>query len=323
MLARLGQYLLVLWVAATVNFVLPHLAPGDPTDYLAGELNGLNEANRERLRAEYDLDGPLVSQYGRYWRALLHGDLGHSIRHGRPVAAVIAGRLPWTVLLVGTAAVLSTLLGVMAGIAAALRRGRRRDVGLVFGLLTLDAMPGFWTGMILIAIFSSHLRWLPSFGSVALDSAGGLAWLGAVARRLVLPVMTIVLATVGATFLLTRASMLSVLDKPYMYMAEAKGLTPRAVIYHHALRNALLPVYTNLTLSLGLLLSGAVVVETVFSYPGIGRLVYEAVTARDYPVLRGAFLLITVGVVTANLIADLTYPLLDPRVRRVGRVRTG
>lgn len=316
-IGRIAQYLLVVWAACTLNFALPHLAPGDPIDYrFAGEANALSDEGREALRAEYGIDGPLVDQYGRYWADLAGGDLGTSLIHNRPVTDVLAARLPWTLALVGLAGLLSAVIGTVLGVLAAQRRGRRRDLALVSGLLALDAMPGFWVGMLLIAVFSVQLGWLPSFGAVPLDGVGGIAWLVEVARRLVLPLATITLATVGGTFLLARASMAATLGQPYVLMAEAKGVPRRGIVYRHALRNALLPVSTNVLLGFGLLLSGAVVVETVFSYPGLGRVVYEAVIARDYPLLRGAFLFITLGVVIVNVLADVLYPLLDPRVRR-------
>jgi peptide/nickel transport system permease protein len=318
MAGRAGQYALVLWAALSLNFLLPHLAPGDPTNYFAGEANALSQASRDRIRAEYRLDGSLAEQYGRYWARLARGDLGLSVRHSRPVVDVLAARVPWTLALVGTSIVLTAAVGTALGALAARRRGRQRDVALVTGLLLLDSMPGFWIGMVLIAVFAVQLGWFPSFGAVPLGVAAGAApWLWEVARRMVLPVATIVAATVGSTFLLTRAAVVSALESPYVLLAEATGLSPSRVLYRHALRNALLPVFTNVTLSVAFLLSGAVVVETVFSYPGVGRMTYEAVVARDYPLLQGAFLLVSMGVVAANLLADLAYPLLDPRVRRL------
>ena len=318
---RLGTkattYALVLWAALSLNFLLPHLAPGDPVDYFAGDANALNADLRERIRAEYRLDGSLAEQYGRYWGRMAAGDLGTSVRHSRPVADVLAARLPWTLALVGASIVLSATVGTALGAAAARRRGRRRDLGLLGALLVVDAMPGFWIGMVLIAVFAVELGWLPSFGAAPLEvGAGSAAWAVEVARRMVLPVATIVLATVGGTFLLARAAVVSALESPYVLLAEATGLSPARVLYRHALRNALLPVFTNLALSVAFLLSGAVVVESVFSYPGLGRMTLEAVVARDYPLLQGAFLLVSVGVVAANLLADLVYPLIDPRVRR-------
>ncbi|MGH3665873.1 MAG: ABC transporter permease [Egibacteraceae bacterium] len=313
---RIGQYALVLWVATTLNFLLPHLAPGDPIEYLfAGETVALDQKALATLRGQYGLDGSLAEQYVAQWRDLVRGDLGTSVLHNRPVAAVVADRVPWTLALVGVAAFASTLIGTLAGVAAAWRRGSRRDVGAVSAMLAVDALPSFWIGMILIAVFAVELGWFPSFGAVAVGSGGaGAAWLE-VARRLVLPATTIALATVGGAFLLARAAMLATVDEPYVLMAEAKGVSRRGVVYRHALRNALLPIYTHLGLEVGALLSGAVVVETVFAYPGLGRLIYDAVIARDYPLLQGAFLLTTVGVVAANLAVDLTYPLLDPRSR--------
>ncbi len=321
---RTGQYALVVWVATTLNFLLPHLAPGDPIQYLfAGETDALDAQTLDTLRAQYGLDGGLVEQYAGHWLNLARGDLGTSVLHRRPVAAVLAERVPWTLALVGVAAVASTVVGTLAGVAAAWRRGSRRDVGAVSGMLTLDAMPGFWVGMILIAVFAVELGWFPSFGAVGLAGHEGLAWLVEVARRLVLPAATITLATVGGAFLLARAAMLATVHEPYVLLAEAKGAPRRVVVYRHALRNALLPISTHFALVVGSLLSGAVVVETVFAYPGLGRLIYDAVLARDYPLLQGAFLLTTLGVVGANLAVDLAYPLLDPRTRRPRAIRAG
>lgn len=318
---RLAPYAAVVWAAVTLNFLIPHLAPGDPIDLFSGEANSLTAEERDRLRADYALDGSVVDQYGRMWGRLARGDLGTSVRHSRPVAHVLADRLPWTLALVGSATAISTGIGVLAGAFAARRRGRRRDLVCVAGLMALDSMPAFWIGMVLVAAFAVHLGWLPSFGAVPLDAAGtGAGALVEMGRRLVLPVASLVLATVGTTFLLARGAMVSALDAPYVHLAEAAGLPPRRIVYHHALRNALLPVSTHLAVTVGTLLSGAVVVETVFAYPGLGRVTFEAVQARDYALLQGAFLMVTVAVVVANALADLVYPRLDPRVRRAGMV---
>jgi peptide/nickel transport system permease protein len=314
--AKAGQYALVLWVAATLNFLLPHLAPGDPVQFLyGGDALGLPPEAVEQVRAGYGLDRPLPEQYVAFWTGLLHGDLGRSVQFNRPVADVLAEYVPWTVALVGVSTLLALLAGVALGAWAAWHRGRRRDTGVVAAVLVLDSMPGFWIGMILIAVFAVSLGWFPSYGGVALDVGGG-AWLADAVHRTVLPATTLALATFGGFFLLTRAAMVTVLDEPFVRLAHAKGVPERRVALHHALRTALLPVWTNVTLVLGTMLSGAVVVETVFAYPGLGRLIFDAVTARDHPLLQGAFLLVTVGIVAANVLADLTYPLLDPRVRR-------
>lgn len=317
---RIGQYILVLWVALTLNFLLPRVAPGDPVNYLLGdEVNALTPEQRAQVLSQYGLAQPVLEQYALYWLNIASLELGTSVRFGQPVFEVLMDRLPWTLLLVGCATVLSTVIGITAGTIAAWKRGTAQDTSLMVGILSLEAMPGFWIAMILISVFAVGLGWFPSFGAVSLVSpGGGLASALDVAHHLVLPVVAITLATSGSVFLLSRASLLTTLGEDYTTMAEAKGVSERGVVFRHALRNALLPVYTNFTLSLGTLVSGAVVIETVFAYPGLGRLIYEAVLARDYPLLQGAFLVITVGIISANLLADLTYPLLDPRVRRSG-----
>jgi len=316
--AKVTQYALVLWAAATLNFLLPHLAPGDPVQYLyGGDALGLAPEAVQQVRAGYGLDQPLPVQYLAFWAGLFRGDLGRSVQFNRPVVDVLAEFLPWTVALVGISTLLALLVGVGLGAWAAWHRGRRRDAGAVAAVLVLDSMPGFWIGMILIAVFAVGLGWFPSYGAVAID-AEGAAWLADAVHRTVLPATTLALATFGGFFLLTRAAMVTVLDEPFVRMARAKGVPERRIALHHALRAALLPVWTNLTLVLGTLLSGAVVVETVFAYPGLGRLIFDAVTARDHPLLQGAFLLVTLGIVAANALADLTYPLLDPRVRAAG-----
>ncbi len=315
-LPRVAQYALVLWVAATINFALPYLAPGDPVDYLyAGPIQGLTEEQLSQIRTGYGLDRPVLEQYAGFWTGLTRGDLGISVAHNRPVVDLLLERLPWTLALIGLGVLGATVLGIALGALAAWWRGRGRDIVVVTGVLAVDSMPSFWIGMMLIAVFAVQLGWLPSFGATEI-TAGGAAAIGEMLRRLVLPVVTITLAIFGSIFLLTRAAMISVLDEPFVRLARAKGVSERRIALRHALRNALLPVFTNVTVMVGALLSSLVVIETVFAYPGLGRLIYEAVTARDYPLLQGAFLLITIGVIVLNLLADLTYPLLDPRVRR-------
>lgn len=314
---KLTQYLLVVLVALTINFALPRLAPGDPLTYFLGaEINSITAQQKAQVKQELGLNYTVWEQYTRYVTGIFKLDLGSSTKYGKPVVHVLREKLPWTLLVVLPAIVFSALIGIAGGAYAAWNRGKRRDLFLLTGFLALESMPGFWIGMLLIAIFSVHLGWLPSFGAVPLYHMGGtFSYIIEVVKHLVLPIITVTLASVGANFLLTRSSMLESLGQDYIQMAEAKGVSQRKLIFRHALRNALLPVYTRITMSLGVLVSGAVVVETVFSYPGIGRLLYESVIARDYPMMQGVFLLITLGVICANLLADLTYPLVDPRAR--------
>ncbi|MGE2716997.1 ABC transporter permease [Mycolicibacterium litorale] len=316
LLRRAGQYVLVLWAAVTLNFALPHLAPGDPVVYLYGGADqSLDEASLAQIRASYGLDRSILEQYVSFWSGLLHGDLGMSVQHNRSVVEVLADKLPWTVALVGISTLLAFVIGTLLGAWAAWRRGTAKETCTVVTVLALDSMPGFWIGMILVAIFSVSLGWFPSYGATTITASGG-DWIVEVASRMVLPAATLTIAGIGAFFLMARASMIGVLEEPYIRLARAKGLGEYRVAVAHALRNAVLPVYTTLTLTVGVLLSGAVVVESVFAYPGLGKLIYDAVTARDYPLLQGAFLLATLGIMATNLLADLTYPLLDPRVRR-------
>lgn len=315
-LRRVWQYALVLWAAVTLNFALPHLAPGDPVVYLYGGADqSLDPVLLDEIRTSYGLDRPILDQYVSFWAGLLRGDLGLSVQHNRPVIDVLADKLPWTLALVGLATLLAFVIGALLGTWVAWRRGTAKETGTVTTVLAFDSMPGFWIGMILIAIFSVSLGWFPSYGATTI-TATGADWLTEVVSRMVLPLATLTIASVGAFFMMTRASMSSVLDESFVRLARAKGLGEIRIAVGHALRNAVLPVYTTLTLTLGAMLSGAVVVETVFAYPGLGKLIFDAVTARDYPLLQGAFLLATVGIVAANLVADLTYPWLDPRVRR-------
>jgi peptide/nickel transport system permease protein len=318
---KIFQYLFVIWIALTINFSLPRLAPGDPLYFIMGQqVHTLTAEQRMELYRELGLDLPVLAQYFEYLKGAFTWDLGSSIQFGVPVTHMVAERLPWTAALIGPSIIFSALIGIACGAYAAWKRGTHRDVTLLTGILTLESMPGFWIGMILISVFAVNLGWFPSFGAAPMVHTGGtLLYIYELIRHLILPVTTITMATVGTNFLLTRSSMLDTLGQDYIWMAEAKGVSRRKLIYHHALRNALLPVYTNITMSLGVLVSGAIVVETVFSYPGLGRLLYESVMTRDYPMMQGIFLLITIGVIMANLIADLTYPLLDPRVRNTNR----
>ncbi|MGI9018120.1 MAG: ABC transporter permease [Euzebya sp.] len=313
--AKVLQYTAVLLVAFTLNFLLPHLAPGDPVGYTVGAVGSLDAAQLDQVRAEFGLDKPLPQQYLQYWRDLVRGDLGTSVRLAQPVRTVLVQRVGWTILLVGTATVASTMLGIMAAVLAAWRRRDRDDLAAVITVLGIDAMPAFWIAMVLSGVFAVELGWFPSFGATPFGAVG-VSWLAGVAHRLVLPALALTVAGVGGTFLLTRGTMLDTFGAPHVRMAVAKGVDDRAILFRHVLRTSLLPTYTHVALGLGAVLGGSVVVETVFAYPGLGRLIFQSAISRDYPVLRGSFVLLTVGVVAANLIADLTYPLLDPRVRR-------
>lgn len=320
-LGRVAQYALVLLVAVSLNFAIPRLAPGDPIDYLipSEQVATITPEQRDRILAQFGLEKPLLEQYWLYLAGISQGDLGYSVQTGRPVTDMLLERLPWTIVLVGGAIVLSLVVGAGAGFFAAARRGGRTDAGGLALFMAVDSMPPFWIGMLLLVLFSGYLQILPVYGALPeTDQALGLARLGELAERLVLPLVTLSLVRVGWLFLIARSSLAGELSEDYITMAEAKGLSRRRVVIGHGIRNALLPLVTAVAVEAGTLVGGATVVETVFSYPGLGRLIYESVLSRDYPVLQGAFLLMAVGVIAANLLADLLYPLIDPRVRTEG-----
>ncbi|MBW3651406.1 MAG: ABC transporter permease [Actinobacteria bacterium] len=322
LLRTAAQYAAVLFAALVLNFALPRLAPGDAIDYLLPpeQAGALTPAQRTAILDQYGLDDPVSAQFGAYLSGIARGDLLVSVRFGRPVTSLLAERVGWTLLLVGGALVLSTTVGAVLGFRSAWRRGTRSDTGTLSGVMFLDALPPFFVAMVLLLVFSVQLGWFPTYGAVATGDATGLAWLGEVVKRAALPIATLGLAGLGPMYLIARSALVSELQEDYVLTAEAKGLSDRQV-RRHAARNALLPVSTVALVGLGTLVGGAAVVETVFSYPGLGRLIYESVLARDYPVLQGAFLLLIVTVVAANLLNDLAYPLLDPRVRRRERRR--
>ncbi|MBA2442597.1 MAG: ABC transporter permease [Rubrobacter sp.] len=316
---RVAQYALVLLVAVSINFAIPRLAPGTPIDYLvpSEQASSLTSEQREQILAQFGLERPLIEQYGRYLTGIVQGDLGFSTRQGRPVTEILLERLPWTLVLVGGAIALSLVIGAGAGFLSAARRGSRTEVGGLVFFMFLDSMPPFWIGMLLLIFFSGYLQVLPVFGALPqTGEGGGFGLTFEFLQRLVLPLVTLITVRAGWLFLIARSSLAGELSEDYILMAEAKGLSRRRVVFGHGVRNASLPLVTAVAVEAGTIVGGAVVVETVFSYPGLGRLIYDSVLSRDYPVLQGAFLLLAVGVITANLVADLLYPLIDPRVRK-------
>ncbi len=318
--ARAGralQYLLVLVIAVTLNFLLPRFMPGNPLALIAGvDVGLLAPEQRAELVRNAGLDQPLIAQYFAYWGDLFRLDFGFSYRQSRPIVDMIAERLPWTLLLTGASLALSAVVGIVLGAISAWRRGRPADVGLLSFMIALESLPSFWLGMLLVSIFAVQLGWLPSFGAVT--PAGRLEGLDAVwdvASHAVLPVVTLAVLSIPGIYLTMRYSTLSVLGEDFIRTARAKGASESRVLFRHVARNALAPVVTVLALRLGYAFGGTVVIETVFSYPGLGRLVFESVSGRDYPVMQAAFLIFTFAVLLANLLADLLYPLLDPRTR--------
>ena len=297
-----------------VGFALVHIAPGDPILALAGE-DG-DEAYYEQMRERFGLDEPFLRQLGTYLGRVARGDLGMSNIRGRPVIEVIGDRLPNTLLLAGTALVLSTFGGVAVGAWAASRSGGLRDRAVSASTLLLYALPVFWLGQLAILWLGLRLGWFPVQGRTDPRAAAtGLAHWIDVAHHLALPSLVLASQEVAIVARLTRTGMIEELAAPHIAVARSKGLTPRRILFAHALPGSLLPVVTVIGNRVGHLVSGAVVVEIVFGWPGIGRLLVAATSDRDIPVLLGLFLLIGVSVLIANLITDLAYARLDPRIK--------
>lgn len=314
---RLLQYLLVFFVAATINFFLPRLMPGNPLVLLAGvDVGLLKPEERAQILERVGLDQPLYKQYFTYWGDLLRGDLGYSYRQKRPISEMLLGTLPWTLLLTGSALLVSSVVGVLLGAISAWRRASWLDVSLLWSMIAVNSLPSFWLGMLLVSVVSVQWGLLPSFGAVTPASGyAGWAKVNDIVRHALLPVITLAVVSIPNIYITMRYTMLSVLGSEFIRTCRAKGLHESAVLFRHVVRNALAPVATVLALRLGFAFGGTVVVETVFSYPGLGRLIFEAVSGRDYPVMQAAFLLFTVAVLLSNLLADLLYPLLDPRTQ--------
>ena len=313
-MARPLGYLLVVWLGATANFLLPRLLPGDPMEILVGEESiRLSAEQRATVLAQFGLDRPLLAQYGAYWRGIAHLDLGTSVGYGAPVRALVGARLPWTLLLVGSAIVLATVLGFALACLFHWTKSRRASSVLMGGVLLVASLPSFWLGMVAIAVFAVQLGWLPSHGAT---TAGAASSAGDVLRHAVLPIATLTVGYVPAVFLLARAGLEDALGAGYVALARSHGAGPLRVLLRQAAPNAALPLVNQLAISFGVLLGGTVIVESVFAYPGLGSLLYEGILAHDFPLVQGVFLLLVVSVVAFNAVADLVEIGLDPRLRR-------
>lgn len=319
MLARLGRRLLtglaVVLGVVTLTFLLLHAAPGDPVERLLGPT-----ATAEQLaaqRAALGLDRPLPLQYAAWVSRFVRGDWGVSIAKGLPVGTVLGAAWPATVRLVALSLALSYLIGIAVGALQAVRGGTRSDTALSVVSVTLFALPGYWLGLMLVLLFTYWARLLPAFGAAGIDAdylTGG-AWLLDRLRHLALPLATLTLVGIGGAARFARGAMLETLSQPFITTARAKGVAPRRVVGRHALRNAATPIVTLLGLSLPALFSGAVFIEAVFAWPGVGRVLVEAVQSRDYPVVMAATAISAALVVAGNLLADVLAAWLDPRIR--------
>lgn len=316
-LKRVAYGLILMLCVVVLNFLLIRLAPGDPAVVIAGEMGGATEEMLEQIREEYGLNKPILTQLAIYIGNVATGDLGESFFFNKPVAELISQRIGPTILLVIVAQLLSIFLGVFLGVLAA-----RKPNGLMSAFVSVFAtigyaVPVFWTGIMLIILFASVLPIFPVEGmqSVRLRDAPWYVQTIDVAHHLVLPAFTLAVIYLAQYARLSRASMLEVLGSDYIRTARAKGASERTVLFHHALRNAALPILTVAGLQFGNLISGALLVETVFNWPGMGRLAFDSILRRDYPTIMGVLFFASAMVVVANLLTDLSYRLADPRLR--------
>ncbi|MDW5326455.1 ABC transporter permease [Plantactinospora sp. KLBMP9567] len=309
---RLLRGVLTMWFAVTVTFFLLRLLPGDPALAVADPT--MTDELRAELLRDYGLDRPLAVQYWEYLTQLLHGNLGVSFRQNQPVLDILLERLPWTLLLAGSALVVTVALGIPLGVLAATRAKGTLDRLIQVGGITGQSLFIPSIGVFLLYVFGVVFGILPIGGAMD-DDVYGLAAYGSIALHLVLPCLSLVLVQLGSYVLTLRSTLIDALGEDYCTLARAKGLPNRKVVWRHALRNALLPTTTLVGLQLGFLVGGAVLTESIYAYPGVGRAIFEAVGQLDFPVLQGAFLMLAFAVIAANLLTDLAYGLLDPRVR--------
>jgi peptide/nickel transport system permease protein len=313
LLSKFLQALATLLFVLTFNFFLFRVLPGDPIGLLARSQR-LTEADIAEQRATLGLDEPLPRQYVTYVRQTVSGNLGVSLRTARPVWDIIGSRLGPTLLLVGLGTLFASVLGILIGIKGGWERGSRFDTSTLYGSLVLYSMPEGWLGMLLLITFAGILGWFPAGGFESGD-ATGMARIVDIANHLFLPVLTLTLGYIGEYAIIMRSSMVDTVNEDFVTIARAKGVPERTVRKHHVVPNAFLPTFTLIFLSLGFVLGGAVVVEAVFSWPGIGLLTYNAIQTLDYPVIQGVFLLSSAAVILCNLVADVLYGYMDPRVR--------
>lgn len=314
------HYIVILFIVITINFFLPRLMPGDPFLFLSVEDGNVSitfsQEQIDYYKAYYGLNKPLHIQFFAYIKRLMIGDLGKSIYYNQRVSRLIFSRLPWTFFIVFSSLSISTIIGGLIGAVSAWKRNGWFDKVMYFVMGILSEIPSFMIGLGLLFIMAANLKWFPLSGAItpfkAYDS--NLSFITDVIYHGALPILALVLTQVGDFYLVSRNSMMTVLSKAYMTTAKAKGLKNHTIIVKHALRNAWLPVLARFFLSLSRVIGGAVLVENVFAYPGVGKLMREAVTVRDYVLIQGIFLIVVLTVIVVNIFADWIYKKLDPRV---------
>jgi len=310
------NYAVAFFILLVLNFILPRLMPGDPLSAIYGEevLVQMTPELKARLIERFALNKALWEQFASYILSLAKGDLGYSYYQNAPVSKVIFSHLPWTLLLMGLATVFSSVVGIILGIESGWRRGKLTDKTALTGMMVLSGFPSFFLGIVLLLFFAVALGFLPLQGAkTAYGKLTGGWFILDIFKHLVLPLTALTLAEIPANYLLTRNTMIINVREPFILTARAKGLSDSKIRYRHAGRNSLLPVVTRIGIKLGIIVTGALFVEIIFSYPGVGNLIYTSLLMRDYPVLQGSLIMVTVFVLLINLGVDLIYKKLDPR----------
>lgn len=315
-----ASYAFTVFFLVTLNFLLPRAMPGDPVSTLEGMAasTDVREQSRAELTRYYGLDRPLGEQYLRYLGDLASLDLGNSIRYKTPVAKLVGERLPWTLLLVATAMVMASMLGLLAGMHSGWRRGRAVDRAFLSVFMAIRNFPVFFLGSVVLFVFAVKLKWFPLSGAstpFSEESLNPLRRAADVAHHLVLPASVLAVQFAAAQYLMMRGSMVGQLGSDYLLLGRAKGLAQRRLKYRYAGRNAILPVVTLIGAEVGFAVSVSLLVETVFAYPGVGRLIAQAVAFRDYPILQGCFFVLSLIVLTVNFLTDWLNARLDPRAQ--------
>jgi peptide/nickel transport system permease protein len=316
---RSAFFVLSFVILLLLNFAIPRLMPGNPIDRFVNP--EMTIADQKAILATFGLTQPLYVQFLLYAEGVFSGNFGVSfLYYPIPVATILEQRLPWTVFLVGMATIFSVLIGLFLGMRAASRAGTKEDSTYVLGSMAFRSIPTFWLGLILLITFGVIFRIFPTSGyfstQTTISGASTLGFASDVLYHSFLPIVTLMAYLVGGNLLIMRASALGTLQEDFVLTLNAIGYPKRKIVYNHVLKNAFLPMLTNIGIQMGFIVSGAVLVETVFSYPGMGLLVYQAVLARDYPTLQGAFFILTLAVLVAVFATDLFYSFLDPRIRR-------